>query len=256
MPFQIQQGILAGYIEEVGVTEIIVPEEVKALGKECFLGCQKIVSVILPDGMTEIPYRAFKNCKNLQKIYIPDSVIQIGEGSFSSCEALKEITLPENLESIGSYAFYGSERLMKFRLTDGVFRVCMKDVYQHQRDTDLLKRFLCEKNSQQKRNLLTRIDDAGYKAAVAFYLLYSGQGNDEIRKYAKRVITRTAKFYMDYRETEGLRELFSTGLITRANIEKLLSYAISHSYHESYLLLLEYKDKNIGYQDPAEKLKL
>ena len=53
MPFQIQQPTeekdkqitLSGYTEEDGVTEIIIPEEIKALGKECFFGCKNIISV-------------------------------------------------------------------------------------------------------------------------------------------------------------------------------------------------------------------
>lgn len=264
MPFQIQQPTpkkykqvtLTGYTEEPGVTEIIVPEEIKALGRECFLGCQQIASVILPDSITEIPYRAFKNCKNLRRIRIPETVVRIGEGAFSGCEALKEITLPENLEAIDSYAFYGPERLMKFRLADGIFRVCMQDIYQKQNDTDLLKEFLCEKNPVKRKHLFAMTGDTKYRSAMAYYLIQCSQADDEIRKYARRNITKTAKFYMEYQETEGLQELFATGFVTKANIEKLLEYAISHKYHESYLLLLEYKNQHIGYQDPAKKLKL
>ena len=77
-----------------------------------------------------------------------------------------------------------------------------------------------------------------------------------IRKYAKRNIVKITKFYMDIQETEGLQELLATGFITKSNIQKLIAYAIQGQYHEAYLLLLEYKDKYIGYQNPAEKLKL
>ncbi|MBR1555531.1 MAG: leucine-rich repeat domain-containing protein [Oscillospiraceae bacterium] len=256
MPFQIQHRILTGYTEESGVTEIIVPEEIKAIGDECFLDCRQLVSVILPDGLTEIPYRAFKNCTSLNSIRIPETVITIGEGAFSGCESLRELTIPPNLEYIGEYAFYGSERLMKFRLSDGIIRVRMSDIYQNQEDTALLKKFLCEKNPEQKRKLFFKTENTKYKSAMACYLLISGQADDEIRKHVRKNITRTTKFYMDNRETEGLQELFSTGFITKSNIEKLLEYAIANSYHESYLLLLEYKDKHIGFQNPADKLKL
>ncbi|MBE6875594.1 MAG: leucine-rich repeat domain-containing protein [Ruminococcus sp.] len=256
MPFQIQQVTLIRYLEEPGMTEITVPEEIKALGNECFLNCQQIVSVILPDGLTEIPYRGFKNCTSLNRIRIPETIVRIGEGAFSGCENLKELVLPENLESIGTYAFYGSERLMRFRLAGGVFKVRMNDIYQNQYDTSLLKKFLCEKNTEQQRKIFSQTEDAKYKSAMAYYLLHSGQADDDIRKYAKRNITKTAKFYMDNQETEGLQELLSTGFITKSNIAKLLEYAIVNGCHESYLLLLEYKDKYIGYQNPIDKLKL
>ena len=63
MPFKIQQSAaekykqvtLAEYTEEAGVTEIIVPEEVRILKSACFFGCEKIISVILPDGIEKIP---------------------------------------------------------------------------------------------------------------------------------------------------------------------------------------------------------
>ena len=132
----------------------------------------------------------------------------------------------------------------------------MNDIYQNQYDTSLLKKFFCEKNPEQQRKIFSQTEDAKYKSAMAYYLLHSGQADDEIRKYAKRNITKTAKFYMDNQETEGLQELCTTGFVTKSNIGKLLEYAIANSCHESYLLLLEYKDKHIGYQNPADKLKL
>ncbi len=256
MAFETEGNKLVRYTEEPGVTEVIVPEQVQILGKECFLGCQQIVSVSLPDGMTEIAFRAFKNCRNLQRIRIPETVVRIEEAAFSGCEQIKEFTLPPNLEKIAIYAFYGSERLLKFHLADGVFRVQMNDIYQNQDNTALLKKFLCERNPEQKRILFSRIDDAKYKAAIAYYLLHLGQENDEIRKYAKRNVTRVAKFRMDSHDADGLKEVLESGFVTKSNIQKLIDYAIQNQYHECYLLLLEYKDKHIGYQNPAAKLKL
>ena len=256
MAFEIEEKKLVRYTEEPGMTKIIIPKEVNALGKECFFNCQQIVSVILPDGLTEIPYRAFKNCRNLEKIQIPETVTRIEEAAFSGCERLRAFTLPPNLEKIDIYAFYGSERLLKFHFPEGTFRVQMNDIYQNQNDTALLKKFLCERNPEQKRILFRRISDTKYKAAIAYYLLHICQADDEIRKYSKRCATRVAKFRMDTQDTDGLKEVLESGFITKSNIQKLIDYAIQNQYHECYLLLLEYKDKHIGYQNPAAKLKL
>ncbi|GEM_PF-3044262 len=256
MPFQIEKNTLIRYTEDPGVTEIIIPETVQALEKECFLGCRQIVSAVLPDGLQEIPYRAFKNCKNLQKIRIPETVLRIEEAAFSSCERLAELMLPKTLESIGVYAFYGSERLMQFHLAGGVFRVRMNDIYQNQNNTALLKQFLCTGNPEQQRLLFDKTEDAKYKTAMAYYLLHTGQENDSIRKYAKRNVIKAAKFFMDVQAVDGLEELLKTGFVTKANIQKLIDYAIQNQYHESYLILLGYKNKVVGYQNPANKLKL
>lgn len=65
MGFQItNDGILEKYIEEEGVTEVVIPDCVKEIGEQ-----------------------AFCNCSNLTRITIPDSVTDIGEGAFEGCDS-------------------------------------------------------------------------------------------------------------------------------------------------------------------------
>ena len=65
MGFQItNDGILEKYIEEEGVTEVVIPDCVKEIGEQ-----------------------AFCNCSNLTRITIPDSVADIGEGAFDGCDS-------------------------------------------------------------------------------------------------------------------------------------------------------------------------
>ena len=65
MGFQItNDGILEKYIEEEGVTEVVIPDCVKEIGEQ-----------------------AFCNCSNLTSITIPDSVADIGEGAFDGCDS-------------------------------------------------------------------------------------------------------------------------------------------------------------------------
>lgn len=84
MGFQItNDGILEKYIEEEGVTEVVIPDCVKEIGEQ-----------------------AFCNCSNLTRITIPDSVTSIGEGAFECCKSFTSITIPDSVISIGIYAFF------------------------------------------------------------------------------------------------------------------------------------------------------
>lgn len=77
MAFEIENGILKKYVEEDGITEILIP-----------------------DGITEIKNEAFRKCSNLKSIIIPNSVTKIGSYAFSGCSNLKNIKMPNKIEII------------------------------------------------------------------------------------------------------------------------------------------------------------
>ena len=52
-----------------------------------------VTELVIPDGVTSIGKRAFYNCNSLTSIEIPDSVTSIGEGAFKGAN-VEEITLP------------------------------------------------------------------------------------------------------------------------------------------------------------------
>ena len=97
MAFDIQNQVLKKYTEELGITEVIIPDGVTKIGDASFCQCRKIQKVILPDSVTAIGKCAFWNCYDLESIYIPDSVISIGARAFQCCYSLSEITM--NLKS-------------------------------------------------------------------------------------------------------------------------------------------------------------
>ena len=74
MGFEIENGVLKKYVEENGVTDVVIP-----------------------DGVTEIGEMAFQSCKSLTDITIPDSVIQIGRYAFRGCTSLTSITIPDSV---------------------------------------------------------------------------------------------------------------------------------------------------------------
>lgn len=116
------------YVDGEMLTDIVVPDDITAIGRYAFAGCSGIKKITLGDSvtkiapysfwycedlseinlspnMTTIEYSAFFNCSNLEKITIPDSITTIENYAFSECTALKEISLPLSITTIQSSAF-------------------------------------------------------------------------------------------------------------------------------------------------------
>lgn len=54
MAFEIENGVLKKYIEEYGVTEVVIPDTVTSIGDNAFSGCKGLTSVAIPDSVTSI----------------------------------------------------------------------------------------------------------------------------------------------------------------------------------------------------------
>ena len=84
------------YLNNILVTNLIIPDSVKTISSYAFYGCSKITSVTIPDSVTSIGDYAFENCVGLTTVTIPDSVTSIGEsiynyGAFYNCSGLTKV---------------------------------------------------------------------------------------------------------------------------------------------------------------------
>ena len=120
MGFKIENNILIKYIEEPGVTDVVIPDSVTSIGRCTFNGCKLLTNVIIGNGVTSIGDYAFAGCTSLTDITIPDGVTSIGERAFYGCTSLESITIPDSVTSIGEYAFYGCTSLDSVIIPDGV----------------------------------------------------------------------------------------------------------------------------------------
>lgn len=92
------------FLNCIGITSVVIPDELKGISDYAFESCDNLESVILPDGIETIGSFAFYSTA-LTKVDLPASIREIGAYSFSSCEQLKSITLPEELQKIENNAF-------------------------------------------------------------------------------------------------------------------------------------------------------
>ena len=78
------------YVSPTAIGEAVIPEGVKKIGYEAFVGAE-LTSVTFPDSLEEIGANAFSNHKKLKSIALPDGLKKIGQFAFSGCTELSEI---------------------------------------------------------------------------------------------------------------------------------------------------------------------
>ena len=121
--FNIVDNVLERYVEEEGITEIVIPDNVTEI-EEAALSCnKKLRSVIISDGVTLIGRSVFEDCKNLQSVIIPNSVTEIEEYAFCNCTSLQLITIPDSITEIESCTFDGCSSLQSIIIPDSVVEI-------------------------------------------------------------------------------------------------------------------------------------
>lgn len=102
------------------ITEIVIPENVKVIGRGAFCGCTSLTSVTFPSSEIGIegghdyysssgfrepwPCGVFQNT-GLKSITIPDNVTSTGEATFSACDSLTTVIIGKGIDTIGESAF-------------------------------------------------------------------------------------------------------------------------------------------------------
>lgn len=143
----------------LNITEVVIEEGVKSIGKDAFRIAMALTSVHLPSSVERISESAFADCDRLMSIavatsnpyfassngilynndkttlliypggksekcyIIPDGVTSIGNYAFYSCDKLKTVTIPSSVKKIDAYAFRLCESLIQVNTTDGLISI-------------------------------------------------------------------------------------------------------------------------------------
>ena len=70
-----------------------------------FSGCPKLTEIEIPEGVKAIAPHSFANLTTLTSVTLPSSLTEIGAYAFAGATGLTEVTLPSNTKTIRDYAF-------------------------------------------------------------------------------------------------------------------------------------------------------
>ena len=107
------------YIDDLLVTDVVVPETIKKINDNAFNGCESLKSVTFSTAVDTIGQYAFQNCKGLEKLNTADVKV-VGGYAFRDCTGIKDFTLNEKVDSIGDYAFTGCSGITILSFSDGL----------------------------------------------------------------------------------------------------------------------------------------
>jgi hypothetical protein len=94
-----------GNRQNVSIPPQIAGMPVTSIGNSAFKE-KGITSVIIPNSVTAIGILAFHNCKSLTSITLPNSIATIGSTAFTGCTKLTSITIPASVTSIDRQALF------------------------------------------------------------------------------------------------------------------------------------------------------
>ncbi len=264
---EIENGILKHYYGKE--RQVFLPSTVTAIGKRAFEHCRHISEVILPESVTSIGEQAFRNT-TLKKIIIPESVSEIGADAFLWNEKLKNIVLPDNIFiHIGRDAFTGTlwyykQYPKKMAFLNRIYLKCL---------TDTEEITLPEETAA----ISDRAFQGCYKLKriISLYGTFPPEDTDllsDVLKLFSADLSREAHkrqialFFEDMfqnlietNHSETIQKILETErlyfFLTRETVDKLIRFAMEKQKHECYVLLLNYKQKVIGYQSIEETIQ-
>ena len=95
------------YLNDVEITDLVIPDDVTSIRAGSFLNCTSIKSVTLHENVVSIGEDAFLGCASLKSVVIPESTTSIGASAFYQCDSLTSVKIPQGITEIEEWSFGG-----------------------------------------------------------------------------------------------------------------------------------------------------
>lgn len=95
------------YTLQTNISEVVLPETIRKVGKEAFYYLTDIKKVNMPSSLIEIGEDAFWST-GISEVILPDGLKTVGKKAFQYCNDLTKLVIPQSVESISGNAFYCS----------------------------------------------------------------------------------------------------------------------------------------------------
>ena len=96
------------------VTEVSLPDSLKAIGGNAFRECRSLTEITIPSGVTEIKSYTFNFCSKLASVTFSEGLQKINNAAFNYCNVLSSVVFPASLDTLGKEsgsAFINSAKL-------------------------------------------------------------------------------------------------------------------------------------------------
>ena len=104
------------------VSEVILPDSIKAILEEAFSGCKRLQHIDLPDSVEYLGGRCFVS-SGLTALRFPDRLKIIPGGCCSGCANLSDVTFGQQLQTIKWAAFETCTKLRTVSFPESLLRV-------------------------------------------------------------------------------------------------------------------------------------
>ena len=266
----------------------VIPDGVRKIGAQAFLSCNTIEKIVIPEGVTSIGYAAFGSCHSAREISIPASVTDIGGWAFGDTPWLNNypsdfvtvnhilirykgkdpsVVIPDDVTHIAEFAFYDCRAIHDVTIPETVNYVHADALYYCPRLESMHYHGITITSSDMisqvnMRNLFDMIDKKDFSlkliSPVKYHIIWSifsaNPEDADALAYIKKSFVRMFRFLIDKNQVETVQKVLdATDFVTKKNIDTLILYAIDKQKTEIQLMLVNYKETHIGYED-SEKM--
>ena len=263
MGFEIKDDVLIKYIEEEGITEVVVPESVKIIGEAAFRECENLEYVEFPKGLQRIENKAFYKCKALTDVHFPEDLEHIGNDAFYQCNSIKHLIIPAKVEQIYWMTFEACAELETVTLLGKpefewgphksiIFPQCHKLDKVFYKDIGIDWGYV-RYYKENLNNVLTMIDEKDYtlkvgsmikhRVAVDFYL----QTGDAVAgAFIKKNLLKIIRDFIEHIQVERMQKILEqTDFVTKKNIDKCIESVVGQRAEDEKIrtMLTNYKNE-------------
>lgn len=263
MGFEIKDDVLIKYIEEEGITEVVVPEGVEIIGEAAFRECENLEYVEFPKGLQRIENKAFYKCKALKDVHFPEDLEHIGNDAFYQCNSIKHLVIPAKVEMIYWYAFLGCAELETVTLLGKpefewgphksiIFPQCHKLGKVFYKDIGIDWGYV-RYYKENLNNVLTMIDEKDYTLKVGSMIKhrvavdsYLQTGDAVAGAFIKKNLIKIIRDFIEHIQVERIQKILEqTDFVTKRNIDKCIESVVGQSEDDEKIrtMFVDYKNE-------------
>ena len=263
MGFEIKDDVLIKYIEEEGITEVVVPESVKIIGEAAFRECENLEYVEFPKGLQRIENKAFYKCKALKDVHFPEDLEHIGNDAFYQCNSIKHLVIPAKVEQIYWMTFEACAELETVTLLGKpefewgphksiIFPQCHKLGKVFYKDIGIDWGYV-RYYKENLNNVLTMIDEKDYTLKVGSMIKhrvavdsYLQTGDAVAGAFIKKNLLKIIRDFIEHIQVERIQKILEqTDFVTKRNVDKCIESVVGQSEDDEKIrtMFVDYKNE-------------